>query len=133
MAECFHPDSPATLNWFDGPGPDFVTSSQQMSEGGLRVEHRVSPPAVHLHAHKAVLEPPVAIERSFPLKGVESDLNSFTRLLYQLERRERGYRGNPRYEVRREPREDRRILSSAPTRGSRHQLGGGPLHDSRSL
>ena len=86
-AECFHPDSRVTLSWFDGPGPEFVVRSQKMSEGGLRMVHRSSPPAVHLHGNKAVVELPVVVQRRFLLKGVEADLISFSRLLYQLERR----------------------------------------------
>ena len=92
MADCFHPDSRVTLSWFDGPGSEFVTRSQKMSESGLRILHRPSPPAVHLHGDKAVLELPLAVERRFLLKGVEADLTSFTRMLYQLERRSTGWK-----------------------------------------
>ena len=86
MAACFHPDSRVTLSWFDGPGSEFVARSRKMSESGLRMVHRPSPPAVHLHEDRAVLELPVAVERRLLLDGVEADLTSFTRLLYQLER-----------------------------------------------
>ena len=92
MADCFHPDSRVTLSWFDGPGSEFVARSQKMSESGLRILHRPSPPAVHLHGDKAVLELPLAVERRFLLKGVEADLSSYTRMLYQLERRETGWK-----------------------------------------
>ena len=92
MAECFHPDSRVTLSWFDGPGSEFVARSQKMSESGLRILHRPSPPAVHLHGSKAVLELPLCVERRFLLKGVEADLSSFTRMLYQVERREAGWK-----------------------------------------
>ena len=92
MAACFHPDSRVTLSWFDGPGSEFVARSQKMSEAGLRMVHRPSPPVVHLHEDRAVLELPLAVERRFLLGGVEADLTSFTRLLYQLERREVGWR-----------------------------------------
>ncbi len=88
MADCFHPDSRVTLSWFDGPGSEFVARSQKMSESGLRMVHRPSPPAVHLHKNRAVLELPISVERRFLLKGVEADLASFTRLLYQVEKRE---------------------------------------------
>ncbi len=92
MAECFHPDSRVTLSWFDGPGLEFVSRSQKMSESGLRILHRPSPAVVHLHDAKAVLELPLAVERRFLLKGVEADLTSFTRMLYQLERRDTGWK-----------------------------------------
>ncbi len=92
MAECFHPDSRVTLSWFDGPGAEFVARSEKMSEMGLRILHRPSPPAVHIHENKAVLELPLAVERRFLLKGVEADLTSFTRMLYQLERRDTGWK-----------------------------------------
>ena len=87
MAACFHPDSRVTLSWFDGPGSEFVARSRKMSEDGLRMVHRASPPVVHLHEDRAVLELPLAVERRFLLGGVEADLSSFTRLLYRLERR----------------------------------------------
>ena len=87
MAACFHPDSRVTLSWFDGPGAEFVARSQKMAEMGIRILHRPSPPAVHLHGDKAVLELPVSVERRFSLKGVEADLASYTRLLYRVERR----------------------------------------------
>ncbi len=92
MAECFHPDSRVTLSWFDGPGAEFVARSEAMSASGLRMVHRPSPPVVHLHEAKAVLELPLAVERRFLLGGVEADLCSFTRLLYQLECRETGWK-----------------------------------------
>ena len=92
MAECFHPDSRVTLSWFDGPGADFVAGSRRMSEMGIRILHRPSPPAVHLHADKAVLELPVSVERRFLLKGVEADLTSYTRLLYRVERRDESWK-----------------------------------------
>ena len=92
MAECFHPDSRVTLSWFDGPGSEFVARSQKMSEMGIRILHRPSPPAVHAHGDKAVLELPVSVERRFLLKEVEADLTSYSRLLYCLERRETGWK-----------------------------------------
>ena len=92
MADCFHPDSRVTLSWFDGPGAEFVTRSEKMAEMGLRVLHRPSPPVVHVHGDKAVLELPLSAERRFLLKGVEADLASYTRLLYRLEKRESGWK-----------------------------------------
>ncbi len=92
MAECFHPDSRVTLSWFDGPGSEFVARSQKMSEMGIRILHRPSPPAVHVNGDKAVLELPVSVERRFLLKGVEADLTSLSRLLYRLELRETGWK-----------------------------------------
>ena len=59
---------------------------------GIRVLHRPSPPVVHRHGDKAVLELPLSVERRFLLKGVEADLTSYTRLLYQVERRETGWK-----------------------------------------
>jgi hypothetical protein len=88
MAACFHPDSRVTLSWFDGPGAEFVARSQKMAEMGLKILHRPSPPAVHMHGDKAVLELPLSVERRFMLKGVEADLSSYTRMLYQVEKRD---------------------------------------------
>ena len=92
MGECFHPDSRVTLSWFDGPGPGFVAGSEKMFNNGIKTIHRPSPPVVHQNGYKAVLELPIGIERRFMLKGVEADINSFSRLLYQLEKRETGWK-----------------------------------------
>ena len=92
MAACFHPDSRVTLSWFDGPGAGFVAGSRKMNESGLRTIHRPSPPVVHVHGDRAVLELPLAVERRVLLKGVEADITSFSRMLYQLERREDGWK-----------------------------------------
>ena len=91
-ASCFHPDSRVTLSWFDGPGAEFVARSRKMAESGLRMIHRTSPPVVHQHGDRAVLELPMAVERRFSLKGVEADITSCARMLYRLERREGSWR-----------------------------------------
>ena len=84
MAETFHPDSLVSLSWFTGSGADFVTRSRAMSERGIRPLHRLCPPVVYLHGHRAVVEVPSAIELRFPLHGVEADITSYSRLLYRV-------------------------------------------------
>ena len=85
MKACFHPDSHVLLSWFNGTGFDFTDRSKMMSESGFRPTHRPSPPVVHLQGDRAVLELPIAVEARVPLNGIETDLTSYTRLLYQVE------------------------------------------------
>ena len=87
MDACFHPDATVSLSWFNGSGPDFVTRSRAMSQGGLWPLHRLSPPAVHINQTRAFVEVPVSVEVRFPVNGVEADLVSYTRLLYRVEHR----------------------------------------------
>ncbi len=88
MKACFHPESHVLLSWFNGTGQDFTDRSKAMSEGGFRPVHRPSPPVVHVHGDRAVLELPIVIEARIPFNGVETDLYSYTRLVYQVERYE---------------------------------------------
>ena len=88
MEACFHPDSLVVLSWFNGKGAEFVARSRMMSEAGFRPVHRPSPPVVHVTADRAVVELPIAIDARFPLDGVEVDLTSYSRLLYQVMRTE---------------------------------------------
>ncbi len=86
MKACFHPESHVLLSWFNGTGSDFTDRSKAMSESGFRPIHRPSPPVVHLHENRAVLELPIAIEARVSFNGIETDLTSYTRMLYQVER-----------------------------------------------
>lgn len=86
MKSCFHPDSHVLLSWFDGTGFDFTARSKAMSDSGFRPVHRTSPPVVHLHGDRAVLELPLAVEVRVHFNGVETDLTSYTRLLYRVQR-----------------------------------------------
>ena len=88
MKACFHPDSQVNLSWFRGSGFDFTDRSRAMSDAGFRPVHRPSPPVIHRQGERAVLELPIAIEARIPLNGVEVDLTSYTRLLYQVERQD---------------------------------------------
>ena len=88
MKACFHPQSHVLLSWFNGTGYDFTDRSKAMSEAGFRPVHRPSPPVVHQQGDRAVLELPIAVEARIPFNGVETDLTSYTRLLYQVERHE---------------------------------------------
>ncbi len=87
MRDSFHDDSTVSLSWLNDSGAEFVSRSQAMFESGHRPVHRLSPPVVALSGRRAVVEVSAAIQISFPIDGVEADLVSFTRLLYQAERR----------------------------------------------
>jgi len=88
MLACFHPDSVVTVSWFRGTAAEFVAGSKATFERGIRPTHRLSPPTVHLHGSRAVVELPAAIEVRDVFEGVDADLVSCTRLLYRVERDE---------------------------------------------
>ena len=88
MDACFHPDSLVHLSWFHGSGADFVAQSSAKSGGGILPVHRCSPPVVNLRGMRAVVELPLSAEVRMPISGVEVDLVSAMRLLYQVEQRD---------------------------------------------
>ena len=57
-----------------------------MLDSGIRPVPRPSPPVVHQQGDRAVLELQLAIEARVPFDGVETDLTSYSRMLYQVER-----------------------------------------------
>ncbi len=86
MRSCFAADSMVTVSWYRGNGDGFTDGSKKMFDSGFRPVHRTSPPVVHQHGDRAVLELPLAIEARVPFDGVETDLTSYSRMLYQVER-----------------------------------------------
>ncbi len=86
MKACFHPESEVFLSWIHGTGYEFTEGSRKMSESGFRPVHRASPPVIHQHGDRAVLELPLVIDARIPFNGVETDLSSHTRMVYQVER-----------------------------------------------
>jgi hypothetical protein len=91
MQACFHPDAVIAVSWLIGSPAEFVAGSQATFARGIRPVHRLSPPAVHLHGDRAVLELPAAIEVRDEFEGVDADLVSYTRLLYRAQRSEPGW------------------------------------------
>jgi SnoaL-like domain len=85
MEESFHPDATVFLSWFRGPATDFIKGSKATFTAGIRPVHRLSPPVVHLGGERSVVEVPAAIEVRSVLEGVETDLVSYTRLVYQVQ------------------------------------------------
>ena len=92
MRECIAPDAQIRLSWFRGSGGDFVAESQQMKKRGHQATHRLSPPVISIHGHRAVVELPAAIEFRDTIGGVAADLTSYTRLLYRLEKHSNTWR-----------------------------------------
>ncbi|MCO5970971.1 nuclear transport factor 2 family protein [Actinoallomurus soli] len=89
MRSCFADDATVRLSWFRGSGADFVTESEKMARRGDTTVHRLSPPVVHLHGDRALVELPALIEMRTDLDGTEVDLVSAARLYYRVERRDR--------------------------------------------
>ncbi len=86
MRACFAPDSLVTVSWYRGNGDGFTDGSKKMYDSGFRPVHRTSPPVVHQRGGRAVVELPLAIEARVPFDGVETDLTSYSRMIYQVER-----------------------------------------------
>ena len=91
MEESFHADASVFVSWFRGPAAEFIRGSQAMFAAGNCPVHRLSPPVVQLSGERAVVEVPASIEVRSVLEGVESDLASYTRLLYQVQRYDGGW------------------------------------------
>lgn len=87
MRECYAPDAQVRLSWFRGTGADFVSQSEAMRGRGDTSVHRLSPPAVHVHNERALVEMPASIEVHTDIDGTEADLVSYTRLLYGASKR----------------------------------------------
>jgi hypothetical protein len=91
MQDCFHPDSVVALSWIHDTGAAFVARSKTSFDSGTRPTHQLTPPVVHVAGDRAVAEVSVQIHVRVDF-GNEADLISYTRLLYQLERREGTWR-----------------------------------------
>lgn len=87
MRDCLADDATFRLSWFRGSGADFVTESKEMSRRGDVSRHRLGPPVVHERDSRAVVEMSAMIEAPAELDGIEADLMSYTRLVYQVEHR----------------------------------------------
>ena len=81
----FHPDAPVFLSWLDGTATQFVDGSKAMSESGLRPLHRLAPPVVRVVEQRAVVELGASVAVTVEIHGVEADLVSYSRLLYQAD------------------------------------------------
>lgn len=81
----FHPTAPVFLSWIDGSGAQFVDGSKAMSASGLRPVHRLAPPVIQVVDDRAVVELAASIAVALEIGGVEADLVSYSRLLYQVD------------------------------------------------
>jgi hypothetical protein len=88
MQSCFADDATVRLSWFHGSGAEFVAESEKMAGRGDIAVHRLSPPVVHLHGNRALVELPAVIEMRTNLDDIEVDLASAARLYYRVERRD---------------------------------------------
>ncbi|WP_328604357.1 nuclear transport factor 2 family protein [Amycolatopsis sp. NBC_00345] len=88
MRSCFTDDATVRLSWFRGSGAGFVAESEKMAARGDTAAHRLSPPVVHCHGDRALVELPAVIEMRTDLDGTQVDLASAARLCYRVERRD---------------------------------------------
>lgn len=88
MLSTFHPDATISLSWLNSTAAEFVERSKVLFAQGVRPTHRIAGSAVHVHAHRAVVEAPAEIHITFPIDGVDADLVNYARLLYQAEKLE---------------------------------------------
>ncbi|MFD4637089.1 nuclear transport factor 2 family protein [Lentzea sp. NPDC058436] len=84
MSESFLEGAPVFLSWIDGTAEEFVAGSVGMFDAGERPVHRLAPPAVTVAADRAVAEVGAAIANRITIGGVQADLVSHCRLLYQV-------------------------------------------------
>lgn len=89
MRSCYADEATVRLSWFRGSGADFVAESEKMARRGDTTVHRLSPPVVHHHGDRALVELPALIEMRTDLDDIEVDLASAARLYYRVERRDR--------------------------------------------
>lgn len=92
MLDCYTGDASIAMSWFTGPAATFVDRSRSMDVGGSRGVHRLSPPVVRVHRHRALAEVPLVIEFRTDVGGVEADLCSFARSQYRAVRTVDGWR-----------------------------------------
>lgn len=86
QGECFHADSRVRISWHDGPGAEFVRLSEQIFATGIRPNHRMAAPVVHVHRERAVAEVGAEIAIVQDFGGVDAYVVSQARLLYRLSR-----------------------------------------------
>ena len=87
MRACFHEDSRIRISWFDGNGEDFVKGSIDMARRGVLAKHRLGPVRVRLSGERAVASLAGIIDIPTVVGGIEAQLSSHTRFLFQTERR----------------------------------------------
>ncbi|OZM72146.1 hypothetical protein CFN78_16560 [Amycolatopsis antarctica] len=88
MRDSYRPAAPVFLSWIDGSAEEFVTRSKAMFDAGERPVHRLAPPVVEVHRDRAVAEVGAAIVNHVTIHGVQANLVSHGRLLYQASRTE---------------------------------------------
>jgi hypothetical protein len=87
MRECLAEDAKVRLSWFRGTGAEFIAESAKMAGRGDAGGHRLSPPVVHVHGDRALVELPAVIEMRTTVDGTEVDLASAVRVYYRAQRR----------------------------------------------
>jgi hypothetical protein len=86
MRAAYTTDATVAVSWFRGSADDFVGRSEQMATKGDQAVHRLAPPVIDIADARAVAEVPAAIELRIEIDGVQADLVSYARLLYQAVR-----------------------------------------------
>lgn len=92
MEECYHSESVVSISWLRSSGADFVARSKEIHSRGIRPVHRLSPPVVHINRDRAVVEVPTSISLRTLIHGVDADLESSVRNLYQVERHDSNWK-----------------------------------------
>jgi SnoaL-like domain len=91
MRATLWPEMTLRLSWIDGTGTEFVDGSRAMAERstgtGALAGHRLGLPSVHVGGDRAVTEVALTINSRIVLGGVETDMATYLRLLYQTEKR----------------------------------------------
>lgn len=85
MKKCYAPDSDVDISWFRGSGYEFVDASSRLKQPAT---HKIYDTLVWKNGSKAVAITMATIEMRFDLQGTSVNLESDSRLVYRLRKRE---------------------------------------------
>ncbi len=91
LRTCFHPEAIVSISWFYGNAGDFVEGSRRMTERqppGESSKHMMANPRVRVRASRAIAEYDLILHQRRRIGGHEFDLQTWSRYLDLVEKRE---------------------------------------------
>jgi hypothetical protein len=92
IAAAYWLDSTVRLSWYEGDGAGFVAGSKKHAEHGTTAAHHMFAPAVRVQGNQIHVEVAALMWSTVTVDGTPGNVNSFVRLNYRVERREREWR-----------------------------------------